>query len=80
MTDTLQFKGGGTTTTLTVHDGGCTGTSFVTKSRSFPDLEDTVLHAELVKLLELPDSYTQYGKPAVMWSVTVTMVHDASGL
>lgn len=60
MTDTLKFTGGGTTTTLTVHDGGCAGTSFVTKSRSFPDLEDNVLHAQLVKLLGLPDTYTQY--------------------
>lgn len=60
MTDTLKFTGGGTTTTLTAHSGGCAGTSFVSKSRSFPDLEDSVLHGELVKLLELPDSYTQY--------------------
>ena len=63
MTDVLTFSAPSSsstdrrTTTVIAHDGGCTGTDFVTDHHVFPPLEDSVLHPQLVKLLGLPDSY-----------------------
>ena len=57
MTDVLTFSAGGRTTVVTTHDGGCTGTDVVVDHHTFPPLEDSVLHQQLVQLLRLPDSY-----------------------
>lgn len=60
VTDVLTFRGGGASTTLITHGDGCTGTSFVSGHRTFPALEDSVLHARLVAMLSLPASYADY--------------------
>ncbi len=60
MTDILTFRWNGVSTTLTIHDGGCTGTDFVVGRRVFPTLEDSVLHAQLVRVLGLPAGYTDF--------------------
>ncbi|MET3804702.1 hypothetical protein ABIB25_001697 [Nakamurella sp. UYEF19] len=56
LTDVLVFHGN-PETTITVHSDGCTGSSFVTGSHTFPPLEDQVVHAELVSMLGLPPEY-----------------------
>lgn len=53
LTDVLVFRGGKTTTTVTVYSDGCTGSSFVRTGHTFPPLEDSVVHTELVKMLGL---------------------------
>lgn len=53
LTDVLVFRGGSASTTVTVYSDGCTGSSFATDGHTFPPLEDSVVHAELVNMFGL---------------------------
>ena len=58
LTDVLVFHGGSASTTVTVYSDGCTGSSFVANGRTFPPLDNSVVNAEVVKILGLGPQYT----------------------
>ena len=60
MTDVLVFHGGSSSTTITAHDGGCTGTDVVQDGRALLPLEDRVVHDALVEMLGLPSTYATF--------------------